>query len=350
MSESFNLSFSLDEIKVKQICSMFLEKFEIIKIKPMIEGLSAYMLKVTVKKPEYFHFVIRIIDQRNKRGFEHQIGNILFVKKKKLFPVPNILFKDNSGEIIPESYYCYEYIEGETLDNVIDALNFEQKKKLYSELGAIVGKMHAEVYPGSEGIGGNLFLENEEIIFEEWKYKKRKFSSTYYSLAESYKEAVKHGFKKNFKQYYPSCKKLWNKYKKYLKYEESLLGYSHLDLNGDNVIIKEEKVQAFIDLEMICFVNRHFDLARCEKKLLGNFVVIDKDERKKLIQVFRDSYEKYIPIEETYWNKRPAFFLIELMDDLEWLPDYEKRLKREKISRIKQNLIEELEELISTYS
>ena len=349
MSQSFNLNYSLSEKQVLTICSRFLEYFELVEFEPMLKGLSAYMVKVTVNNPDPFQFVIRVINPKSLRSFEHQVGNIIHVKEKNLFPFPNLLYKDNSGEIISESYYCYEYVEGQTLCIGNETLSFEQKRKLYAELGSIIGKMHSEKYPGEKGYGGNFFLENDEIVFEGWKYRKKRYSSTYYSVIESYKYIVKHGFKQNYKQYFPYCKKIWNKYKNYLKYDEPLLGYCHLDLNGDNVIIENEKVKAFIDLEMICFVDRHFDLARCEKKLLGNFVILEKEERKELRKIFLDNYEKYLTIEDSYWDKRPAFFVIELMDDLEWLPDYEKKLTKERTIRIKQNLLEELEELITNY-
>ena len=342
MSDSFNLSYSLDDSIVHQICSRFLTAFEIINIYPMLEGLSAYMLKVTVKKPELFSFVLRVFAQDDKEFLEREIGIIYHAQKNEIFPVPKVLYVDITEQIIPEHYYCYEYIKGETLANGVNDLSFEQKVNLYTELGRIIGNMHMEEYSSS----GYFYYRNSKVNFKKFGSDKRRYGGLYYGMVEDYKWAIKEGFKKSYPEYFQACKKIWNKYKKYLKTKDFPSGLCHLDLHGDNLIIKEDKIQAFIDLEMTCYVDRHLDLAVCERGFFWWQVVLDREERKKLVNVFYDSYQQKVQLEEEYWQKRPAIVVVKIMDDLAAIPEYAKRLPKKKIIEIEKNLIIELEELI----
>ena len=213
MTENFNLSYTLDDSKVRQICSRFLTDFELISIDPMLEGLSAYMLKVTVEKPEPFKFVLRVFAQEDKGYLERDIGIIFHSKENNIFPVPKVLYVDNTEEIIPEHYYCYEYIEGETLANGINDLTFEQKVNLYTELGRIIGIMHMEEYSSS----GYFYYKNNKVNFKKFDTDKRRYDGLYYGMVDDYKWAMKEGFKKSYPEYFRACEKIWTKYKKYLK-------------------------------------------------------------------------------------------------------------------------------------
>ncbi len=345
MTESFNMSYSLNDSEVYQICSKFLIDFEITNIDPMLEGLSAYMLKVTVKKPKPFKFVLRVFAQEDKEYLEREIGIIIHTKKNDIFPVPNVLFIDNSEEIIPEHYYCYEYIEGETLANGVKALSYEQKVNLYAELGKIIGNMHLEEYSSS----GYFYYRNNEVKFKEFDPDKRRYGGLYYGMLDDYRWALREGFKKTYSDYFQSCKKIWNKYKKYLKTKDFPSGLCHLDLHGDNLIIKKDQVQAFIDLEMTCYVDRHLDLVVCERGFFWWQTILEREERDKLVNVFYDSYQQKVLLEADYWKKRPAVKVVKIMDDLAAIPEYAKRLSEKKIIEIEKNLITELEELIKGY-
>ena len=341
--ESFNLNYQISPSKIQEICNATPSSPNVSLITPMSAGLSAYMVKLDfTNSPSW---MLRIINPEEEKAYEQEMGALLHVKQNYDIPIPNIIFQDNTGKFVPEPYYIYEYLPGDTLGHQLESLNFSQKEQIFADLGEYLAKMHLD----QKSKSCMILFKNDQLVFEPFERKTTMEEYMYLGQSEDFEWAIQHAFKENYSDLYPGCEKIWNKYKNSLRDSVSPIGYCHNDLLADNLIIHKGKIAAIIDWEMGCYNDSLYDLARTERGILRRIVFLTDDEREKLRERFLSSYRNFHSIESSYWEKRVAHHIVQAMDDLGQIPEYRERFPKEYCDRVEQNLIKEIEEYIEYY-
>ncbi|MHA1453125.1 MAG: phosphotransferase family protein [Promethearchaeota archaeon] len=315
------------------------------QITPMNAGLSAYMVKVDFRSTSDPSWMIRVINPEYKMIFEREMGAILHASENFDIPLPKIVKMDSTGEIIPESYYIYEYIKGDTLGKQLESLSFDKKETIYADLGHILAKMHLD----QRKEPGVLLYTHGKFEFDPFELKHSLEEDIYLGQEEDIQWAFGHAFTDLYPEYLEDCKRIWKNYKDSLRISGSPIGFSHNDLLADNLIIHNGKIAAIIDWEQGCYGDVQYDLARTERGIFRRIIFLSESEREKLREVFLSSYHNIRPIEPIYWEKRVAHHIVQVMDDLGQIPAYRERLPKEYCDRVEQNLLQEINEYIEEY-
>jgi len=225
-------------------------------------------------------------------------------------------------------------------------LTFAQKQHIYADLGQILAKMHLDQRSQS----GAMLLINNELVFEPFEMKTSLEEDIYQGQLEDFEWSIQHAFKEKYEHLHLGCERIWDTYKDSLTNSKSPIGFSHNDLLADNLIINDGAVKAIIDWESSCYYDILYDLARTERGLFRRIVFLSDQERQQLQEIFLKNYQKIRPIEDAYWDKRVAHHIVQAMDDLSGLPDYQKRMPPDLITHIEQNLIQEIEEYCENFT
>jgi aminoglycoside phosphotransferase (APT) family kinase protein len=346
MSEgSFNLNYHLTNEKIREICATISESRNISKIIPMNSGLSAYMVKVDFTNTSEPSWMIRVMNPENKKIFEREMGAILHATEKLNVPTPKILKIDSSRKIIPESFYVYDYLEGDTLGQQIDSLSLDEKKSLYANLGQILAKMHQDTRKEA----GVLLFIDQKFKFEPFEIEHSLEEEMYQGQAEDFQWALDHEFKEQYMDLYDDCEQIWKSYGNFIRTTKNPIGFTHNDLLADNLIVNNGKISAIIDWEQGCYGDILYDLARTERGIFRRIVFLSDSERKILREVFLSSYNNVRPIESVYWNLRVAYHIVQAMDDLGQIPEYRERFPQNYCDKVENNLINEIKEYFSEY-
>ena len=342
---AFNLSYQISQDHIKKICNQIPHTEKVTRITTMNAGLSAFLAKLDFKNSTTPSWVIRVINPNREKKYEREMGALLQAHQKFNVPTPKVIFTDNSRKILSEPYYIYEFLPGDTLGNQITSLTFAQKKHIYADLGQTLARMHLDQRSES----GAMLLIDDELVFEPFEMKTSLEEDIYQGQLGDIECALQHAFKEKYDHLYNGCERIWNTYKDSLRNSTSLIGFCHNDLLADNLIINEGKVEAIIDWEQSCYYGILYDLARTERGLFRRIVLLSDQERQQLQEIFLRNYQKIRPIEDAYWDKRVAHHIVQAMDDLSGLPDYQKRMVPDRIKSIEQNLIHEIEEYCEKY-
>ncbi len=218
MSEgTFNLKFQLTRPKIEEICKSISDSKKVSEIIPKNAGLSAYIVKVNFMDTSEPSWMIRVVNPEYKMGFEREIGAILHAKDKIKVPTPKIVKIDSTRNIIPESYYIYEYLEGDTLGHQIEYLPFDKKETIYADLGHILAKMHLD----QNNKAGPLLYVDGKFKFEPWDLKNSLEEEMYLGQAEDFQWALDHAFKEKYSELYQDCEQIWNDYKNSIRNNSS---------------------------------------------------------------------------------------------------------------------------------
>ena len=81
----------------------------------------------------------------------------------------------------------------------------------------------------------------------------------------------------------------------------------------------------------------------------NRIVFLSDQERQQLQEIFLKNYQKNRQVEDTYWHKWVVYHIVQAMNDLSGLPDYQKRMPSDLIKQVEQNLIHEIEEYCEKY-
>ena len=138
--EAFNLSYRISRSKIQEICNAAPNSPIVSQITPMNAGLSAYMVKVDFRNTSESSWMIRVVNPKWEMNFEREIGALLHAEESQEIPIPKIIRVDSTGEIIPESYFIYEFLKGDTLGSVIESLTFEEKEGKFFSYGKAEAK------------------------------------------------------------------------------------------------------------------------------------------------------------------------------------------------------------------
>lgn len=345
----FNLEYNISQQQIQEIISNFPQKTQLQKVKPMNYGLSAFLTQLTVTQGSKIReLMLRIINPDREHKMARELGAIHQANHVYHIPSPQIYLKDYSRSIIPEPYYCYDYIPGFTLVETIRDLSFDHLKKIVVKIGIYLATMHRDT---REQIGA-LLDSDTGIEFHPFEIQHSLSEVEYWGMKEDFDWVVSHGFGEKYPNLADGCFQIWADYKNTLKDYQSPIGFTHNDLNADNVIIQtrhSEILPVVIDWEMGCYGQIHYDLANTERNLLRHQVSLSPHNRKILQNVFWESYRTIRPIEPQFWQKRVVFQLVAAMDELSELDIRRKRLSQTQCNQIELNLIEELQEYLKKY-
>lgn len=335
----FNQNYDLDEEKIKLILNNIYNTYSIISIENISFGIATYMLKISLSNPDV-ELILRVLDPKRENVYRKELGFMEYCKSIGYDNIPNLIFYDDSKIIIKEDYYLYEYIKGEPLTNIIPKLNSRDKRKLYFEVGKIIGNLH--------NFENNLCCD---ILFEKDKVKlKKRNPQALLWIEEDFNWILDNDFKGNFlEKYIESCRNIFIKYGSFVKEKPKNISLVHFDISIDNIILSETGKLILIDFEYSGFSNPCLELARCERRLFTWRNILKKSEMKTMKKEFFKGYESVKKLPEEYEQEKVIFKLLQIIDDIGMLPEFSKKLSENKQKILQETLINELDELILLY-
>jgi len=304
------MTFSKKDVKVsnKQITFLITkldENYSVKKIKPISEGLANPAYIINTSKED---LVLRIIHPSNGEYVvkkEEVIYNLLSNKK---IPVPKIIKTDISKKLIPYNYAISKRLEGNSLRKNYEKLSFEEKRKIFKQLGNYLSKMHSITFNKF----GDIIKKGNRLLIgplnEIENISKTINSGPFYSWKDMHKEIIKARLR-CFKG--TQFEKLIKPIKTYFSEHQNLIDYDitprllHIDLNKTNIFVNGGKVTGILDVGDSFIGHNEEDLMRTELDLFNKH----HGGEKQLKHVFLEEYEKNIKLDKGYEERLPFYFL-----------------------------------------
>ncbi|MFH1211860.1 MAG: aminoglycoside phosphotransferase family protein [Candidatus Woesearchaeota archaeon] len=192
------------------------------KASSIIDKSKGVNQEVKIVETDSGKFVIKVPHNEKDKILKEVIGTKLCSKKS--VPVPEIIFFN-------ETMLIETYIEGADLDDLkTSKKNFEQ---IYLEIGKLIRKMHSIAGTGFGSVNSNKLIG---------RFKTQKESNESWVFKEIERlEKTKHYPEEDLNR----IKKFYNENKHILRTRKSVL--LHSDITDSNIVIKNNKVSAFID-------------------------------------------------------------------------------------------------------
>ncbi|MFX1314142.1 MAG: dihydrodipicolinate synthase family protein [Promethearchaeota archaeon] len=247
----------------------------------------------------------------NLENFREKVKEIIAVKKgdyifnrdnPPIIPVGNLIYYDETKQLIPYLFSIQEYIHGKSLKNLYDKykgefFSFNKSKflNLFSDIGEILGKLHniklnsfqPDIYNlGKETKSNWLEIINSEFENQIQEAKKHKFN-----LEVEIRDFIKEHI--------------------YLLENETEPVLIHNDFQWKNIIIKDDpikfQISGIIDFDNWRIGVRAQDFVRMENTTF-------KDINQKDIKLkFYEGYQKYCNIDEDFYKKIDLYSLLSYM-------------------------------------
>jgi len=244
----------------------------------------------------------------NLEKFREEVKEIIAVKKgdyifnkdnPPIIPVGNLIYYDETKQLIPYLFSIQEYIHGKSLKNLYDKykgeiFSFNKSKflNLFSDIGEILGKLHnikfnsfqPDIYNLSKGAKSNwLEIINSEFENQIQEAKKYKFNQ---------EDEIRDFIKEHI----------------YLLENETEPVLIHNDFQWKNIIIKDDpikfQIRGIIDFDNWRIGVRAQDFVRMENITFR--VINQKDIKLK----FYEGYQKYCNIDENFYKKIDIYSLL----------------------------------------
>lgn len=247
----------------------------------------------------------------NLEKFREKVKEIIAVKKgdyifnkdnPPIIPVGNLIYYDETKQLIPYLFSIQEYIHGKSLKNLYDKykgeiFSFNKSKflNLFSDIGEILGKLHnikfnsfqPDIYSLSKEAKSNwLEIINSEFENQIQEAKKYKFNQ---------EDEIRDFIKEHI----------------YLLENETEPVLIHNDFQWNNIIIKDDpikfQIRGIIDFDNWRIGVRAQDFVRMENITFK--VINHKDIKLK----FYEGYQKYYNIDENFYKKIDIYSLLSYM-------------------------------------
>ncbi len=247
----------------------------------------------------------------NLEKFREKVKEIIAVKKgdyifnkdnPPIIPVGNLIYYDETKQLIPYLFSIQEYIHGKSLKNLYDKykgeiFSFNKSKflNLFSDMGEILGKLHnikfnsfqPDIYSLSKEAKSNwLEIINSEFENQIQEAKKYKFNQ---------EDEIRDFIKEHI----------------YLLENETEPVLIHNDFQWNNIIIKDDpikfQIRGIIDFDNWRIGVRAQDFVRMENITFK--VINHKDIKLK----FYEGYQKYYNIDENFYKKIDIYSLLSYM-------------------------------------
>ncbi|MFX0002725.1 MAG: dihydrodipicolinate synthase family protein [Candidatus Hodarchaeota archaeon] len=243
--------------------------------------------------------------QKVKQIINTKMGSYIFNKEKApIIPVCNLIYYDETKQIVPYIYSVNEYIRGKPLFQVLnryisEAKNLYAKKflDLFSKLGEHLGSLHT--------IKFDSFYKNISDIGIKPKNSYSDFFTS--EFEQSLQEAKKNKLDvcDGIRVYYRDNKSLIEEEKEYV-----LL---HNDFKSQNIIVKEDlgiiKINGIVDFDNWCIGNRAQDFIKID------YFVLKPLNNPSFYSSFYDAYSKFYRIDNDFKKKIEMYKLLWLIDE-----------------------------------
>ena len=249
-------------------------------------------------------------------------GAYIFHKEKPpIIPVYNLIYFDETKEIIPFIFSVQEYIRGKPLfqliNNYIDEgknLNAKKFQILFGTLGEYLGNLHDikfDYYPKS--------------ILDIGKKAKSSYSEFFqHELETRLQEA-----KKNKIDFGDEIRKYFKENQALIEDEDEFV-LLHNDFNSQNVIVKEDRgainLNGLIDFDNWCVGSRAQDFIKIDYLILKPLNIFSFDD------AFYKAYSKYYNVDKEFKKKIEIYKLLWLLKEFNFESELRRKYNKPEIS------------------
>ncbi|MFX1328712.1 MAG: dihydrodipicolinate synthase family protein [Promethearchaeota archaeon] len=245
------------------------------------------------------------LQQKVKEIILKKKGKYIFSKERPpIIPVCNIIYYDETKELVPSIFSAQEYIRGKPLFQVInqyitEGKNLQIKKfeNLFGDLGEYLGTLHEiqfdSFFPHINDIGNNkktLYSEYFEIKLEN-------------DLQEAKKNNL--DLDKEILNYYRNNKALID--------DETDYVLLHNNFQSQNIIVKEDlgviKINGIVDFDKWCIGSRAQDFIKIDYFILKPLNI------PLFYNTFNDAYSKHYKIDKEFKKKIELHKLLWLLNE-----------------------------------
>ncbi|MFW9826966.1 MAG: dihydrodipicolinate synthase family protein [Candidatus Thorarchaeota archaeon] len=261
------------------------------------------------------------LNQKVKEIINLRSGSYFFTKEKPpIIPVYNLVYYDETKEIIPYYFSVQEYIRGKPLYQIINQYLMENKgassKKflnLFSNFGGLLGKLHT--------IKFGTYFNN---IIDIGKNQKENYS-TYFEieLEKKIQQASKNKL--------DLCDEIRDYYREYsnLNEEEDEFVLLHNDLKSQNIIVKEElgaiNINGIVNFDNWCIGNRAQDFTKID------YWILKPLNNPSFNNTFYDAYSKFYRINKDFKKRIELHKLLWLLTEYNFESDLIKKSNKEDV-------------------
>ena len=265
-----------------------------------------------------------------KKLINKKTGAYIFNKEKPpIIPVYNLIYYDETKEVIPFIFSAQEYIRGKPLFQLINDyieegknLNAKKFQNLFSTLGEYLGNLHDikfDHYPKSILDIGKKYKDSYSEFFQ-------------YKLETELQEAKKNkiDFIDDIRRYFKENEALID--------DEDEFVLLHNDFNSQNVIVKEDRgglnLNGLIDFDNWCVGSRAQDFIKIDYLILKPLNILSFDK------AFYNAYSKYHNVDKEFKKKIEIYKLFWLLKEFNLESELRRRYNKPEISSKSSVLLE----------
>ncbi len=253
-----------------------------------------------------------------KQIINSKTGSYIFKKENpSIIPVRNLIYYDETKEIIPYIFSVQEYIRGKPLFQLINQyinegknLNTSKFLNLFENLGEHLGHLHSikfdSFYRKIRDIGGNKKISPSAFFTNE--------------LENKIQEAKKNGvdFGNQIRAYFNNNKTLIEDDKEYV--------LIHNDFQSQNIIVKEElgtiQINGFVGFDKWCVGHRAQDFVKMDYWILKPLNI------SSFYDAFYKAYSKYHKVNNDFRKKIELYKLLWLLNEYNFESDLIRKSKQ----------------------
>ncbi|MFX0140826.1 MAG: dihydrodipicolinate synthase family protein [Candidatus Hodarchaeota archaeon] len=249
----------------------------------------------------------------NLGNFREKVKEMIAIKKgdyifnkdnPPIIPVGNLIYYDETKQLIPYLFSIQEYIHGKSLENLYskykgEIFSFNKSKflNLFSDIGEILGKLHNIKFnsfqPDIYNLGNEAKSDWSEIINSEFEDQIQEAKKYKFNQEKEMKDYIKEHF--------------------YLLEDETEPILIHNDFQWKNIIIKDDpikfQIKGIIDFDSWRIGVRAQDFVRMEN------ITFKSINHKDIKLKFYEGYQKFCKIDEDFYKKIDLYSLLSYMKD-----------------------------------
>jgi len=292
-----------------------------------------------------FHKDLPDLHERIKKIATKKKGNYIFDNKKPpIIPVGDLLYFDETKELIPYPFTIQKYLKGKPLYYILDRykkeeINLKTSKiqNLFFEIGKILAKLHQ--------IQFNCFYKKITDIGKDLKIK--------------WIEIIKEQIEKELQDAKKNKINIINEIENYFKQQDALIETDtepvliHCNYYDRNIIVEEKQAEFFItgliDFDNWAIGARHVDFVKIEN------LTIDPLNEPELKKTFYKGYEQIYNnlINREFIEKIEFYKALWLLKKINYKKAHEKKLNQKKSVSLKfsnmDNLLNNLKKIIGLF-
>ncbi len=268
--------------------------------------------------------------QKVKEILNTRSGTYLFTKENPpIIPVSNLIYYDETKEIIPYIFSVQDYIRGKPLFQLInqyinEGKNLSIKKflDLFSNLGDHLGHLHEVKF--------NCFYKNINNIGENMKI-------SYIDVLENEFEEKIEAAKKNKIDFADEIRAFFRDNRVLIE-DETEYVLLHNDFKSQNIIVKDElgsiKINGIVDFDKWCIGSRAQDFIKID------YWILKPLNNPLFYSSFYDTYSKFYTIDSDFKKKIELYKLFWLLDEYNFESELIRKSDQMNITRMPSTLLE----------